>query len=163
MSASAGFWLRLGVGTALASGCLVALTPTRPATLLPWPAACFLGAGCGLFLFALVARARPRLPLLGRWPITAGKLAVFALWATNEEVVWRRVALGELLPAGVVPALVASTVGFAMLHRARPAAHLATGGAFGVLYVATGALAASVAAHWTYNILVAGLVERNRA
>jgi membrane protease YdiL (CAAX protease family) len=35
-----------------------------------------------------------------------------------------------------------------------------TGGVFGGVYLATGALAASVAAHWTYNMLVGALVDR---
>ena len=73
-------------------------------------------------------------------------------------MVWRRVALGELLRAGVVPALAASTVGFALMHRTRRSVHLGTGGAFGAVYLSTGALAASVAAHWTYNVLVGGFV-----
>jgi membrane protease YdiL (CAAX protease family) len=124
--------------------------------------AAVLGACCGLLLFALLARAFPRLPACDRWPVFAGKLAILALLAANEEVLWRRVALGELLRAGVVPALAASTLGFALLHRARPALHLGTGGVFGALYVSTGTLAACVAAHWTYNVLVAALVERSR-
>jgi hypothetical protein len=146
----------------VAAACLLALTPTRPVARLPWPTASILGAGCGLLLFGLLVRARPRLPVRGRWPVVAGRLAVFALWAADEEVVWRRVALGELLRAGAVPAILASTVGFALLHRARPVVHLGTGGAFGVLYFSTGALAASIAAHWTYNVLVAALVQRRR-
>ena len=56
----------------------------------------------------------------------------------------------------------ASTVGFALIHRTRPSLHLCTGGVFGVLYLATGVLAASVAAHWAYNVLVAR-ARRSRA
>ena len=40
---------------------------------------------------------------------------------------------------------------------------LGTGAVFGVLYVATGALAACVAAHWAYNALVGARVDRRRA
>ena len=38
--------------------------------------------------------------------------------------------------------------------------HLSTGACFGGVYLATGSLAASVAAHWLYNILVSARVER---
>jgi membrane protease YdiL (CAAX protease family) len=93
-------------------------------------------------------------------PIVLGKLAFLGLWAAVEEVIWRRVVLGELLRAGAVTALVASTVGFALTHRMRPAIHLTTGGAFGAVYLSTGVLAASIAAHWTYNLLVDAFVHR---
>jgi membrane protease YdiL (CAAX protease family) len=87
---------------------------------------------------------------------------LIGLFAANEEVVWRRVVLGELLPAGSMPALALSALGFALVHHRSRALHLGTGAAFGGVYLATGALAASIAAHWAYNLLVASLVERAR-
>ena len=79
---------------------------------------------------------------------------VLGLAALNEEIVWRRVLLGELLFEARSAALAASALGFAISHRARPGLHLGTGAAFGAVYLATGALTASVAAHWAYNVLV---------
>ena len=155
------FWLRIAVGTTVSSVLLVALAPATPAARLSWPAAAALGACGGLLLFSAVARRRPCLPsATSPWPVLCAKLAFLGLWATNEEVVWRRVAAGELLHRGVVPALAASTAGFAFMHRGRRVLHLGTGGAFGALYLSTGVLAASVAAHWTYNVLVGELVDR---
>jgi membrane protease YdiL (CAAX protease family) len=151
------FWLRVAAVTAVSAALLVVLAPDRPPAPMPWPVAVALGACSGLVLFSAITRRRPRLrPAAGSASVALGKLAFLGLWATNEEVVWRRVALGELLRAGVVPALVASTVGFALMHRTRRRVHLGTGGAFGAVYLSTGALAASVAAHWTYNAFVAG-------
>ena len=59
-----------------------------------------------------------------------------------------------------VLALAGSTLGFALAHRARPGLHLATGVAFGGVYLATGALAACIAAHLTYNLCSSALRER---
>lgn len=155
-------WLRLATGAVAAAAGLIVLAPARPGARVPALPAAVLGVGCGAALFALVARRRPQLPFVGSWPLLVGKLAVFGIWATSEEVVWRRVALGELLPVGALPALAASSAGFALLHRARRLVHFGTGGIFGLLYLSTGALAASVAAHWAYNVFVAALVERSR-
>src|SRR5579862_351085 len=161
MSAGARLWARLAAGTGVAVACLLAFAPPRPATHLPPAAACPAAVGCGIALFVLAARRRPTVRLAGRrWPLVGARLAVFGLWATNEEVVWRRIALGELLPAGVVPAFALTTVGFALFHRARRRLHLGTGAAFGALYLSTGVLAASIVAHWTYNVLVGAHVDR---
>jgi len=164
VSAGTALWLRLVVATAAAAACLLAVSPPRPAARVPLVASCAVGAAAGLALFAVASRRRPRLAAArGRGTLLLGRFAVLGLWAANEEVVWRRLALGELLPAGVVPALALSTIGFALLHGARRPLHLATGGAFGAVYVATGALAACIAAHWTYNAFVGALVDRSRA
>ncbi len=158
-----GLWLRIAAATSVTLVLLLALAPPRPAARLSWPAAVAVGACSGLLLFGAAARRRPHLPhIASPWPVLLGKLVFLGLWATNEEVVWRRVAAGELLNDGVVPALAASTAGFACVHRGRRVLHLGTGGVFGALYLSTGVLAASVAAHWTYNVLVGGLVDRGR-
>src|SRR5262249_30740830 len=77
------------------------------------------------------------------------------LCAANEELLWRRLLLGELLIAGPVAALALSSAGFAIAHRRARLLHVGTGSAFGALYLATGLLSASIAAHWAYNALVA--------
>jgi membrane protease YdiL (CAAX protease family) len=98
---------------------------------------------------------------VGSTPVLVAKLGFLGLWALNEEIVWRRVVLGALLPGGALVALAASTLGFALAHRARRLLHVGTGVTFGSLYLATGALTASIAAHWLYNVLVGGLVDRS--
>jgi membrane protease YdiL (CAAX protease family) len=163
MNPAARLWARIVLGTALSLGLLLTLAPDRPAVRLSWPAALAIGWAAGLLLFLAVARRRPQLPRPTRSaPVLLAKLAFVGLWAANEEVVWRRVALGELLGSGAVPAVAGSTIGFALVHRTRRGLHLGTGGIFGALYVSTGVLAASVAAHWAYNVLVGALVERER-
>jgi membrane protease YdiL (CAAX protease family) len=158
MSDAAALWIRIGAITALSAALLMLLVPDRPPARLPWLAALPLGLCAGAALFSAITRRRPRFQ-----PVALARMAFFGLLATNEEVVWRRVALGELLRVGFVPALVASSVGFALMHRTRRAVHLGTGGAFGAVYLSTGALTACVAAHWTYNLLVGAFVAGRRA
>jgi membrane protease YdiL (CAAX protease family) len=147
-------WGRLGLGTAVSAALLVALSPARPSLRLDLPLAALAGAVAGVTLYLAVARRRPLRP--------AGltKAGLLALAATNEEVVWRRVVLGELLRAGSLAAFAGSTLGFALVHRARVGLHFATGATFGCLYLVTGALAAPIAAHWMYNLLLLGLSEQ---
>ena len=95
---------------------------------------------------------------LGLGVMLATMLLVLA--AASEEIVWRRVVLGELLRAGPLAAAAGSTLGFALVHRARQALHLGTGAAFAGLYLATGVLAAAIAAHFVYNVLLLTLAER---
>ena len=73
---------------------------------------------------------------------------------------WRRVALGEALPLGAAVALTTSTVAFALAHRKSRRLHLATGGTFGALYLGTGSLVTSIAAHWAYNACVGSLAKQ---
>jgi membrane protease YdiL (CAAX protease family) len=124
------------------------------------PAAAVTGICVGLAVYLVVTRQRPRFPPQGR-PLSAlvARHGVLGLWALNEEIVWRRVILGELLATGALVALGLSTVAFALAHRAR-ALHLGTGAAFGGLYLATGVLSASIAAHWVYNALVRSSLDR---
>jgi membrane protease YdiL (CAAX protease family) len=161
MSRAASLWLRIAVGTLLALVLLVAVRPARPAAAIPVPAAIGFGMASGLALQLAAARRLPRLrPSLRSPGHSVVRLGLFGLLAANEEVVWRRTLLGELLHTGPTAAIAASTLAFALAHRVRPALHLGTGAAFGGLYVITGALPASIAAHSTYNVLVGTLAER---
>src|SRR5262249_38784799 len=95
--------------------------------------------------------------------VLIGMHAFLAVWAANEEIVWRRIALGELLRFGMPAALLGSSVAFAVVHRSRVGTHLATGAAFRAVYLLTGALAASLAAPWAYNALGRSRLQRLRA
>jgi membrane protease YdiL (CAAX protease family) len=153
-------WARFTLATAISVALLLMLSPPRPETRVPALAALMAGICTGFILFAIVARERPFLPALLSG--LAPRCAILALAAANEEVLWRRVVLGELLGSGSVAALAGSTLGFALAHRARPGLHLATGLTFGGLYLGTGALGACIAAHLAYNLCLLTLRERVR-
>lgn len=159
MSARA-FWLRVAATTSVAAALVVLVAPPCPPRRMPPPVAAALGGVTGAALFAALLRRRPVLAQLLSGSSAVGRSLFFALCAANEEVLWRRVLLGELLPAGGLAALVASSAGFAVAHRRARPLHLVTGATFGTLYLATGVLAASIAAHWAYNALVGSLVQR---
>ena len=164
MSAGVRLWVRVGAATACAAALLVLVEPPHPSAHLDWPAACALGLICGGMLAVAVTRATPRVP--GRRcsrAVATGIQLFVGLAATNEEIVWRRLVLGELLTAGPLAALAGSTVGFALVHRSGRATQLVTGLVFGTLYLATGALVGSIAAHWTYNAFVGAGADRRRA
>ena len=116
-----------------------------------------LGVVVGLVLSFAVARRRPSLGRAG-----VPELAFLAAAAAGEEALWRGVVLGELLSSGIPAAFAGSTLGFALAHRGRPGLHLGTGAAFGCVYLATGVLAASIAAHWIYNALLLSRLARER-
>jgi len=160
MSARA-FWARIGVVTALALTLAIAVSPPRPRDRVPALLALAFGAASGAGVFAAAVRRRPRVgPLRCATPSTVGRHLFFGLCATNEEVLWRRLLLGELLPAGQLVALAVSSAAFALAHRRGRALHAGTGAAFGALYLVTGVLGASIAAHWVYNAFVASLAGR---
>jgi membrane protease YdiL (CAAX protease family) len=151
-----GFWARVVVGSALAVVLLVAVAPQRPQRRLSPPLAVAAGVLAGAALYGVAVRRPPTAGVRSAsLAVAAGRHAFFALLATNEEIVWRRVALGVLLPRGLLPALVVSSAVFALAHRHRRVLQLATGSVFGGVYLATGFLPASIGAHWTYNELVA--------
>jgi membrane protease YdiL (CAAX protease family) len=153
-------WMRIAVSTAVAAATLVIADPPRPETRLDWPLAMPVGAAAGTALFAgVVRRVRP----VRAAPTSPATLAFLALFALNEEVIWRRLVLGEALRGGAFAGVAASTIAFSMMHRVRRATHLATGLVFGCTYVFTGSLAASIVAHWTYNALVASVLPRASA
>jgi membrane protease YdiL (CAAX protease family) len=151
-------WARMAFATGLTVVLLVTFSPPRPELRIPALTALVFGLGGGAILYAAVARRRPFLPSL--LPDAVWMCSFLTLAAVNEEVLWRRVVLGELLRAGTVAALAGSTLGFALAHRARPGLHLGTGFVFGGLYLATGALGACIAAHLTYNLCLLSVRER---
>jgi membrane protease YdiL (CAAX protease family) len=152
-------WSTIVGGSALAAATL-ALHPPTPATTVGLAPAISAGVVTAAVLVTVLGRpsGRRRLPLRGR--VRVAKHAFIALWAVNEELVWRRLVLGESLRAGAITAVMISTVGFAVAHRARQPTHLVTGAAFSGLYVATGTLAAPIVAHWGYNALLALRIDR---
>jgi membrane protease YdiL (CAAX protease family) len=161
MNRAANLWLRVGVATAVSLALLLLVVPPRPEDRLPWSIAAGAGLVCGVALYMAVTRCRPLLPTRrGSAVIGISTQAFLALLAANEEIVWRRVVLGELLGAGPVVAVLVSSVGFALVHRSRRGLQLCTGAVFGALYISTGTLAACVTAHWAYNTLVAARVGR---
>lgn len=163
MSPAARLWARIVASTALSVVLYALLAPPHPEPHLSSLVALLAGACAGTALFVVLVRRRPRVGFRPGSPLVfLGLQGYLALWAANEEVIWRRVVLGELLGVGVAAALLASTFGFALAHRSRPFFHVGTGAVFGAVYLLTGALGASVAAHWTYNALVRGNVLRNR-
>ena len=140
------------------------LSPPHPDRRVPLPAAVAAGLAAGRARFGGRARVVSMSPGgLRTSPaarsVSRRRASRSSGWLrSNEELLWRRLVLGGLLPGGALAALAVSTLGFALAHRARPALHLGTGATFGGLYLATGALAAPVAAHWAYNaLLLAGL------
>jgi membrane protease YdiL (CAAX protease family) len=150
-----GLWLRIGTLAACSVVLLLLVAPPAPAARLPILPAAGLGVLAGALLQLAVVRV-PRRPALrrGSFSVLVAKQALFGILASNEEILWRRYVLGELLVGGAFAALAASTAAFALAHPARRAVHLGTGATFGALYLGTGVLAASIAAHWTYNVLV---------
>ena len=148
------------VVTALALVVSPSVEPLDP-TLHGYANAVVFGCVVGGASFAVLARRRipaaavaalPRRRLVARSVVLTAKSA-------QEEALWRAVLLGFLIgPFGRLAAVGATTILFAAAHVRRQgrgaAAHLATGTAFGVVYVVTGRFVAAVAAHAVYNVLV---------
>ncbi len=144
-------WGRLLLWAAVAVA-LVAVVPVRRPTPVPGlPLALTVGlVACVVLLFGL----KPGLGVRRRSPVSVGVIVLLGVSALTEEAIWRRIVLGELLRLGWPTALVASTLGFSLVHPTRRWLHLGTGAAFGGLYLGTGAFAVCVAAHWGYNASV---------
>ena len=155
-------WARLAAGVALALVLVATVSPERPAMRVSAAEALAFGLLAGLALYIAVARRGPVFPCGATVSLVATTCALLGLAAAGEEVVWRRVVLGELLRSGPILALAGSSLAFAFAHRARPGLHLATGAAFGGVYLATGALAACIVAHWIYNVLLLWISGRGR-
>ena len=159
MSARA-FWARIAAGTGLALSLTLVVEPHHPDQHVALPLALGAGLIAGATLFVVASRRRPSFRHRARKSVVVGRQLFLGLCAANEELLWRRLLLGELLVAGPVVALALSSAGFAVAHRRARVLHAGTGLAFGAVYLATGFLGASIAAHWAYNTLVAGLFER---
>ncbi len=147
----------------LAAVLFATVSPARPSAHLAAERGLAAGTLAGLALYLFVARRRPSGPTGTTMPFAVASCALLGIAAAGEEVVWRRVVLGELLRSGPVLALAGSSLGFAFAHRARPWLHLGTGAVFGGVYLATGALGACIAAHWVYNVLLLWLSGRGTA
>jgi membrane protease YdiL (CAAX protease family) len=157
-------WGRLLLGSATAVVLLLAVSPPVPSGRLPAMAGVAAGVAVGVLLYVVVSGRPPARPArLASLPLALATALFLAVVAANEEILWRRVVLGELLRIGPAAALAGSTLGFALAHRSRPGLHLLTGSVFGALYLATGALAAAVSAHWVYNLLLLWLADRRRS
>jgi membrane protease YdiL (CAAX protease family) len=152
--------LRLALAAVVAVALLVLVAPAEPPPRIDPVSAALTGVVSGVLLYLAVARRRPYIP--PRVPAAVAACGVLVVAASSEEIVWRRVVLGELLRAGPLVAAAGSTLGFALVHRTRQYLHLGTGAAFAGIYLATGVLAAAVAAHWAYNVLLLTLAERAR-
>ncbi len=153
-------WDELSFAALLVAGLATVGLPGVPVALLRLPVASALPTGvlAGAALFALLAGARSRrLPACRPRRLLGRRGVVLVARAAVEEVAWRGFLLGALAaPLGWLPALAVSSAGFACAHgggRGR-LVHLLTGGVFGALYLASGRLAAAVAAHVVYNALV---------
>jgi membrane protease YdiL (CAAX protease family) len=134
---------------ALLAAALVAFAGIAgPPPRLPQPAAAAVGLAAAVLLCALLGRDRDSPPR---------SLLVPALIAgASEEVVWRWGVLAGLAPrVGWGAAFGLSTAGFAYRHTRGEElpAYLLLGGAFGGVFLATGRLAAAIAAHAAYNAL----------
>ena len=130
------------------------------------PAAFGPVTGAATFLLLTGGRFPLELPRpLGRTMIL--RWLTLGTTAGLEEIVWRGVFLGGLMTFfGPLPALGASSAGFAIWHwptlRARCAVHLVTGAAFGCAFL-VGGLVAAMLAHALYNLLVDWAVHAERA
>ena len=149
-------WSRIALGVAAAATTSLALPLPAPGPERTGvPQAVVAGTLLGTLLFVALARARPRLPT--RTALTPGQAGFLLGWAWVEETLWRRLLLGGVAAAaGALTGLLTATALFALAHREARWTQVATGAAFGLAYIATGRLAAAVASHAVYNVLVAG-------
>jgi hypothetical protein len=163
---------RLALWTAVALAAAAVAPPLEPldGTLARPGEALTAGLVVGVALFASLAGRPFPLVALGRAPRRrlAARSAILAVKSAQEEALWRAVVLGSLaVVLGRAGALAASSILFAAAHvprqRSRAVVQLATGSAFGLVYVTTGRLLAAIAAHTAYNLLVgaATLSERD--
>jgi len=105
------------------------------------------GLGVAVVLYLALARGAERPSRRLVVPAAAG--------AASEEIVWRWGVLAGTAPLlGWMGAFALSTAAFAGRHtRTATGAYILLGGAFGGVFLATGRLAAAIAAHAGYNVL----------
>lgn len=163
-AATARLWLRTGAEGAAAACLLLFAGEWARRARWPWELAVSAGAFAAAPLFAVLAGGFPRPRVSrGRLPPLALKGAFLVAGSASEEVIWRWFVLGALAElGGLGPAYVLGTAAFALAHGGAWPVHLLTGAVFGALYLATGSLAAAVAAHAAYNLLIALAVESER-
>ena len=150
----AALWLRIGAGTCAAAGSVVLIPVPAPKHGFPLVAAAIAGSAGGFVLFVVLARALPTVRA-GWSRRDTNRSSFLLLWATVEELLWRRLALGGLaLHVGWLVALAVSSAAFAAAHRRGRESQLVTGLGFGSVYLATGRLLASIAMHTVYNLLL---------
>jgi membrane protease YdiL (CAAX protease family) len=143
-----GLWLRLLAMWAAAAAVLAFADPAGVGRAPPLAGAVLAAVLTGGVLAALVARRR--------LPVSAATVAVLAVAAAAEELVWRWFALGEIARyLGVPAALAATSLAFGAVHRGARAQHVLTGASFGAVYVATGSVVGAWCAHVGYNAAVA--------
>jgi ABC-2 type transport system ATP-binding protein len=123
----------------------------------------------GALLFAALSRGWIPIRVFRRERAAAlaARGGYLVLRSAVEEIVWRGLGIGVLAPLiGTAPALALTTIGFAASHLPKlgrsSVTHLLTGGVFGALYLLGGGLAAPIAAHATYNLLIAFALEARR-
>ena len=167
MTGAAAPWVRLLAGHVVVTGAIVAtLGIYLGEPRVAWPVALASGAAAGLALTLVLAGGFPpreRTVAADRRLVLVCAVVVVA--SACEEIVWRGFGIGELSGTlGTVAAFVVSTAGFALAHAGRVSTltHLATGAAFGGVFLATGSLLAAIAAHATYNLLVVLAVGSSR-
>ena len=157
-----GLWIRLAAGVSVAAGSILLIPVDAPDARVSAGAGLILGVLGGVILFCALAGAGP---LIRPSPLTRRRVtrsSFFLVWATVEEALWRRLALASLaLQVGWLVALVGSSIGFALSHRAGWPSHLVTGLGFGSIYLATGQLLAAIAMHTVYNLLIDEELERS--
>jgi ABC-2 type transport system ATP-binding protein len=169
-SRAARFWLWFAASVAGAAALLAVVPIAPPRDPVAWQLGIPAGVAAGMCVFAVLAWSwlPVRVPERSRAALVTAKGVYVSVTSATEEVVWRWLLLGGLADMlGLGAAAVVSTLSFAFAHGAKVrssgfAIHLATGATFGGVYVATGSLAAAVAAHATYNVLVLVGLESQR-
>lgn len=148
--------------TAFVAVAAVGLPPWRP--FGPPGVAIVVGTCVGLALFIALA-GTPRLHR-SQLHVALVRSVYLAVAAAFEEVLWRGLALGALLPRiGPAAALATTGAGFALWHvrslGRRSALHVVTGCSFGAAFL-YGGLAAAIPAHAVYNVFVDLAVQAER-
>ena len=144
---------------------LALVHPPCPSGRLPVEHQPVVGVAVGMFLVVLITMHRPAFGTAIA-NLRRCRTWLLAMLACNEEIVFRRLVVGELLPWGMAAAISGATILFAVAHREHSGVHLVTGAVFCTTYLATGGILCVAVAHWVYNALTDArmvLTERQRA
>ena len=146
-------WLRLTSSWLVAVVLLILVHPARPPVEWSRPGAALAGLCVGTVVAWMLAGLRTT--------VSPAAAVTLVLTAGAEEVVWRWFALGSLTSlVGPIAALAATSVAFGLVHPRARFQHVATGLAFGGVYLAGGGLTGAWCAHCAYNLLVASAARR---